>query len=276
MNVVDLIIIGSIGLLALVGLKGGIIRPASGIGGMVLGVMMGLNYQAEMAAVLAPHLNGDVVARVAGFTTVAVLVFALTKAGALVLTKAIPGFKMGLADHLAGAFGAIVVGVLVLGTMMYLMIGVNVAPTRDVLDSSLLAPKVAMASLVSPSVPWCSSLDSGNGENCRSYTGLIGGMIGVDINAKMQEMAGDQDVDTIMSIVKATLSGGVTEDLVQIANKPHSALATDTVGAEFVYYWVMPPNAKGLGSMPSPFLSDSVCLIPTLLRSQPILSAKCR
>jgi uncharacterized membrane protein required for colicin V production len=42
MNVIDLILIGSMALLALKGLKGGIIRTAFGAGGIVLGFMIGL------------------------------------------------------------------------------------------------------------------------------------------------------------------------------------------------------------------------------------------
>ena len=42
MNVIDLILIGSMGLLALIGLKGGVIGTTFGIGGIVLGFMIGL------------------------------------------------------------------------------------------------------------------------------------------------------------------------------------------------------------------------------------------
>ena len=220
MNVVDLVIIVSLGLLALVGFKGGIIRPASGIGGVVLGVIVGLNYQAQMAALLAPHISGNVLPRLAGFVILAVLSFALVKAAAFAVTSSLPKFKLGRADHIAGALGGVVVGVLLLGTLIYLAIGANVTPAREVIGSSFLAPKVAKASLVSPSVPWCSQ-ESGGDEGCHSYTGLIGDMFGVDIKGELQKMlSDDQDVDQMFGLVKATLSGDSPEQLINLADQP--------------------------------------------------------
>ena len=217
MNVIDLVIIGSIGLLALIGLKGGIIRPASGIGGIVLGVVVGLNYQAQMAAMLAPYISGETLPRLLGFAIVAVPAFALVKGAALAVNSAFPRFKTGLVDHVAGALGGLAVGVLLLGTLMHMAGGVDVAPTREVVDTSLLAPKVAKASLVSPSIPWCSS---GESVGCNSYSGLVNDTFGVDVKAKLLGMLGeDQDVDQIVGLVKATLNGDSPEQLIQISNE---------------------------------------------------------
>lgn len=222
MNVLDLIIIGAIGLLAIVGLKGGLIKYASGVGAVALGVVMGLNYQSEIAALLATRLSGDTLPRLVGFVVAAVLAFALFKGGAYALTLALPKFKLGMADHVAGALGGLIVGVLLLGTMMYMLSGINVTPTQEVMRSSLLAPTVTRASLLTPSIPWCSALDSGGygqGDNCHSYIRLIGDLVGVDIKAKLQEMlTDDQDVDTMFAIVKTILGGGSPEQFVQIAN----------------------------------------------------------
>lgn len=221
MNVADLIIIGSIGLLALLGLKAGIIRPASGVGGVVLGVILGLNYQAQMAALLAPYIGGDVLPRIAGFVIGVVVTFALVKGTAMVVIAYLPRFKLGMADHVVGGFGGIVVGLILMGTMFHLLSGINVAPTREVFDSSRLAPSISKASLVSPSKPWCSSLESGSGESCNSYTRLIGGMVGIDIDAYMEGMLAEgQSVDMIMGMVMASLRGGSPEKMIQIANRP--------------------------------------------------------
>ncbi len=221
MNVADLIILGSMGLLALIGLKGGIIRPASGVGGVVLGLMIGLNYQAKIASLLAPHLGGDVFPHLAGLVIAIVLTFAIVKGIAFAITALLPKFKMGIVDHMAGAVGGIVVGLMVMGTMLQLLGGINVAPTRDVLNSSRLAPIVTKASLVSPSIPWCSSVDSDFGSPCHSYSKLFAGTTGYDIKAKMEGMLAEgQDVDTIMSLVKATLNGSSPKDLIQITNRP--------------------------------------------------------
>jgi len=216
-----LILIGSMGLLVLVGLKSGIIKPASGVGGVVLGFMIGLNYQAQIASLLAPYISGDVLPRLASLVIAISLTFAIVKGIALAVTMRLPEFKNGIVDHLAGAGGAIVVGLMAMGTMLQLLAGINVAPTNDVLNSSRLAPIVTKASLVSPSIPWCSSVGSESGLPCHSYSNLLKGSTGFDIRAEMEGMLTEgQDVDTIMGFVKATLNGSNPKDLIQISNKP--------------------------------------------------------
>jgi uncharacterized membrane protein required for colicin V production len=221
MNVVDLILIGSMGLLVLTGLKVGIIKPASGVGGIVLGFMIGLNYQAQIASLLAPHISGDVLPRLASLVIAIALTFANVKVLAVAVTMLRPEFKKGIVDHLAGAGSGIAVGLLVMGTMSQLLSGINVAPTREVLNSSRLAPIVTKASLVSPSIPWCSSVNSEFGLPCHSYSNLLKGSTGFDIRAEMEGILSEgQDVDSIMSLVKGTLNGKSPKDMTQISNTP--------------------------------------------------------
>ena len=99
--------------------------------------------------------------------------------------------------------------------------GINVAPTREVLNSSRLAPIVTKASLVSPSIPWCSSVNSEFGLPCHSYSNLLKGSTGFDIRAEMEGILSEgQDVDSIMSLVKGTLNGKSPKDMTQISNTP--------------------------------------------------------
>jgi hypothetical protein len=126
----------------------------------------------------------------------------------LAIPALIPNFKMGILDHLAGAVGGIAVGLILMGTMLQLLGGINVAPIRDVIDSFRLAPIVIEALLVSTSMPWCSSADSELGLPCYSYSKLLKGTTSFDIRANMEGVLTEgQDVYTILGLVKATLNG---------------------------------------------------------------------
>ena len=59
MNYVDLVIVGAIALFALIGLKSGILGMASGMGGLVLGVVLALQYHGQLSFALEQHVDGD-------------------------------------------------------------------------------------------------------------------------------------------------------------------------------------------------------------------------
>ena len=65
MNLVDLIIIGTLGLLALMGLRSGILVPVSGVAGVILGVVLATQYHGQLAFALTEHVVGETVRRVA-------------------------------------------------------------------------------------------------------------------------------------------------------------------------------------------------------------------
>jgi len=119
-----------------------------------------VNFQAQIAFLLVTYIGGDILPCLAGLIIAISLTFTIVKRLALAVTALLPNFKMGIFDDLAGAVGGIAVGLMLMGTILQLLGGINVAPTLDVFDSSRLTPFVIEASLVSPSIPWCLSADS--------------------------------------------------------------------------------------------------------------------
>lgn len=217
MNVVDLIIIGSVGLIALLGLKSGILKPVSGMGGFILGILMAFQYSAEIAVVFAEYIDGPMLQRIAAFVSIVLAVAIVMRLIAWFIKKVLSELFLGWVDHLAGAVGGATLGILVAGTLVYLVGGVNIAPARDVMDSSVIAPQISRASLISPSAPWCSALaNGGTAQGCTDFKGLASSMLGTDVDEKVKDMLGGQDVGTLVNVVKGSLNGSSPEQLVQM------------------------------------------------------------
>jgi uncharacterized membrane protein required for colicin V production len=64
MTVVDLVIIGVVAFLALIGLRSGLLRPISGIGGLIIGVILAMQHNSEVALMLADYIEGELPRRV--------------------------------------------------------------------------------------------------------------------------------------------------------------------------------------------------------------------
>ena len=67
MNFVDLVIIGLVAFLGLIGPRSGLLRPISGIGGLIIGVILAMQHNAEIALMLAGYIEGELPRRVATF-----------------------------------------------------------------------------------------------------------------------------------------------------------------------------------------------------------------
>ena len=67
MNGVDLVIVGLVAVLCLIGLRTGLLRPISGIGGLIIGVILAMQHNAEIALMLADYIEGELPRRVAAF-----------------------------------------------------------------------------------------------------------------------------------------------------------------------------------------------------------------
>ena len=59
MNVVDLVFIGLVAFLGLIGLRSGLLRPISGIGGLIIGVILAMQHNAEVVLMLADYIKED-------------------------------------------------------------------------------------------------------------------------------------------------------------------------------------------------------------------------
>ena len=210
MNVVDLVIIGSVGVLALVGFRTGVLKPVTGLGGFVMGALVGFQLYSEVAVLLEGFMGNAIMRNILAYAGIVLVIAGLSKVVTMMFRPFLSSIFSGWMDRAAGAMGGALIGLAVVGTMVYLISGANVESTRNILDSSLIAPKITKASLLSASAPMCSSLgQQAAGTDCTSLTGLISELTGYDVNAKLQSMAGEQDVGSMVEIVKATLSGDV-------------------------------------------------------------------
>ena len=158
MNWVDLVIIGAVAAVALAGLKSGILLPASGLGGVVLGVILALRYHGELAAALVEHIDGNAVRQIAAFVAIILGTAVATRLLASLVKSLLSMLFLGWLDRLAGALAGAAVALVVLGTSLYLLVGADIEPLREPLGASTLAAQISQISLISSSVPWCSEL----------------------------------------------------------------------------------------------------------------------
>jgi membrane protein required for colicin V production len=154
-NAVDLPIVATVVLLTLLGLKTGLLKPASGIGGLIIGVVIAIQYSAELAVSLEQQIEGYTVRRIVAFAVIVIITVVVSRIAAFLFKRLLKALVLGWLDHVAGAVAGAALGVVVAGTSVYLLIGADIESTRDALAESKLAPEVTRAALVSSTKPWC-------------------------------------------------------------------------------------------------------------------------
>ncbi len=208
MNWIDLIIAGTVLILALLGLKTGILMPASGLGGLALGIFLSLKYHGAAADVLAQYIEGDIALTVASYAVVVVLVAVATRIAAAVVKKFLSFLVLGWVDHVSGAALGAAVGLVLTGTASYL----RLPQLREPLAESTLIAEVSQISLLSSSKPWCSQLadeDAVAGEDCNSLKSLAVRLASGPIKDKLGGLIG-QDVDQLIEVVGSSLDGSTS------------------------------------------------------------------
>ena len=158
MNAVDLIIIGAVGLLALLGHKSGLLKPVSGIGGLVLGIFLAMHHSAQAAPLLVDYIDGETLRRVAAFASIVLAATIACRVAAILIKWLLNTLVHGWVDHVAGAAGGAALGIILSGTTVYVLSGTNLGSTSHALEVSRLAPEISRASLISADMPWCSSI----------------------------------------------------------------------------------------------------------------------
>ena len=208
MNWIDPIIAGTVLILALLGLKTGILMPASGLGGLALGIFLSLKYHGATADVLAQYIEGDIALTVASYAVVVVLVAVATRIAAAVVKKFLSFLVLGWVDHVSGAALGAAVGLVLTGTASYL----RLPQLREPLAESTLLAEVSQISLLSSSKPWCSQLadeDAVAGEDCNSLKSLAVRLASGPIKDKLGGLIG-QDVDQLIEVVGSSLDGSTS------------------------------------------------------------------
>lgn len=219
MNVVDLIVLGAIGLVALLGLKAGFLKPASGIGGLILGVLVATQMHGEVAALLIGYIDKELWRNVAGFITVVLATTIFTRAVAILVRRLLSALVLGWIDHVAGAFGGAALGLVMAGTAIFIVSGVDNAAAQTALAESAIAPEISRASLISSSTPWCAALpESAANGNCTDFKGLLSGVIGFDVGDKVSGMLGGQKLGDLVGAMKGNINGNSPQELMQQAS----------------------------------------------------------
>ena len=217
MNAADLIIIGVVVVLGLVGLKSGFLRPVSGIGGIVLGIFLAIQYSGDVAIQMGQYVEGDMVKTIAAFVIVVLAVAIAIRIAAVLIRKLLSMLALGWLDHVAGAVGGAALGIVLSGTAVYLLIGADFEPTADALASSKLAPEIVRISLVNSSTPWCSQVDSETHTGpCTNLKSLTDEVFGFNVADKVEVFLSD-DLGAIAEVVQTSVSG-TSQDLAKLAS----------------------------------------------------------
>ena len=153
MTVVDLVIIGVVAFLGLIGLRSGLLRPISGTGGLIIGVILAMQHNAEVALMLADYIEGELPHRVAAFGGIVIASATVARLVAWMVKKVLNTPVLGWVGHVAGAAGGAALRLVLAGTGIFLLTGADLDPTRDALAASKLAPEMSRATILTADQP---------------------------------------------------------------------------------------------------------------------------
>ncbi len=224
MNTADIAIIGTVGLLALIGLMKGLLKPASTMIGLALGGMVATQQYGFVAQLLDGYVEAVWLRNGIAFLTVMALVAAGARIIAGLVKKFMSAFVMGWVDNVAGAIAGAAMGVVAVGTAVHLLGAVDIGPAQAALDGSALSPQVARASLIS--TPLCSS---GQTEGCASLVGIVEDFTGFDTSEAVAGMLGGYDLGALAEVAKSGMTGATDGlvDKVKASDSPTSEAAPE-------------------------------------------------
>ena len=218
MNWIDLVIIGTVGLLALLGLRSGILVPASGVGGLIVGIALALQYHSQLAAGLEEHIAGPVARAAAAFIAIVLGTTVASRLTASLVRKLLSYLVLGWLDHVAGAAAGAAIAVVLLGTVASSLTSVDIAPLSQPLRGSSLVTPISKASLLSVSDQVCAELmraapyvgtgtreDSPGPESVAASSDECADLKSL-LLYKVSSLLGD-DGETLGQLVKAGLAG---------------------------------------------------------------------
>ena len=237
MNPVDLAIIGTFALPAVMGLRSGILLPASGVAGIVLGVVLAVQYHGPLAFAIADHVEGEAVRRVAAFAGIVLITAMVTRTAATLARRLLSFLRLGWADRAAGAAAGALAGLVIAGTLVFVLTGAHANPVRDLLRSSSLTTSVSHASLISTPSPWCSEITvtessavpataaaapsigtaAKSSIECTDPMDLVAQLLGSDVSTRLSDLLA-QDLTKLAQLVKMEMAGSPQE----VADPAHS------------------------------------------------------
>ena len=216
MTLVNIIILSTLALLTLVGFKSGLLIPVSGIGGLAIGVLLAAHHHGALAFLLTDQIQEEEFRRIAAFGIIVLATVVAARISAGVIRKLLKQLGLGWVDHAAGAVAGGALGVVALGTLLYLMAGADLGEVSTALSESQLAGTISEASLISVSDPWCHEVGQAGLQGCTELSQLTDELLGITIPDKLSELLG-QDVGELKQVVGASLTGSA-QDLTQLVS----------------------------------------------------------
>jgi uncharacterized membrane protein required for colicin V production len=226
MNMADIGIIGFMLVMVVAGLKFGILGPLSKIGGLVIGLLLAVQYHDQLAFAMTDQIAGETIRRVAAFAAILLGTFIVAKIAASFVRRFLALLSLGWADGLAGAVAGFALGGVLVGTVLYLLTGMGSGGIQAMVEESQLAPSFTKASVVSSSLPWCSEAGA-DAENCLTVQALATDVFGKDLGDKLADAIGF-DVDQLTDIVDTALQSKKDELVNIVQEKAEEAIAEAT------------------------------------------------
>ena len=163
MTAFDLVVIGVVGLSALLGFVRGFVRVVVSLAAWVIAALAAIHFSEALGAGL-PEFGGGPAARyVAAFGLIAIVVLIAGALTGWLLSRAVRAIGLGFLDRLLGALAGVARGVLLV-VLGVLLAGLTDLPQRDWWQNATLAPALVTAALsLRPWLPkpWAEALEYG-------------------------------------------------------------------------------------------------------------------
>lgn len=111
MHMADMIIIGAVVAFGLLARKWGILKPATGLGGLVLGVIAAINFSGQVTPLLVEYIDSERLREIGAFAAVVLAVVVGVRVAGVLLKKLLALLVLGWVDHVAGAAAGVVLGI---------------------------------------------------------------------------------------------------------------------------------------------------------------------
>jgi len=154
MNLLDMIIIGTMVLILVRGLLRGFFREIGSLAGVVLGILLANNYQPQMTEYLKGYLPSGIYLPLISFAAIFIIVLISGNMAGWALKLMLKKASLGWADRSLGACLAILKGIIV--TYLMIVLFTFYVPSKTpIIAKSRLAPLIitsyqSMTSLISP------------------------------------------------------------------------------------------------------------------------------
>ena len=208
MNWIDWTIVVTFSLLTLLGLKGGLLASATGLGGVILGFALAIKFQADLAGVFSGLVEGDTVRSAGAFIAIVVVTTVITRVAARAGKELLSTLMKGWVDRLAGGLAGAGVAMVILGTFVYMLGTVGLPQLDDSIEASTFGASISHMSLLSAPDADCSEQPGEDADGCSGPATKAKGGLGGKIAGKLAGALG-LEPDLLEGALQSGLTGGI-------------------------------------------------------------------